>query len=206
MKKLISTMAFLILTASTGMPYPSTMKIVEIKTIIKVIAEDLTTPHGHPLPNRSLGNRVFGRRMHPILKRLKMHNGVDISAKHGEKILAPSNGYVKTVERKGGYGLKIIIIHNKNLSTLYAHLSKAFVKEGDFVNRGDVIGLVGNSGLSTRPHLHFEIRNGNRPVNPENYINFTPVQTVWEGRSWFNNRRRTSFDSIEQEQGYTGSL
>jgi murein DD-endopeptidase MepM/ murein hydrolase activator NlpD len=113
----------------------------------------------------------FGPRIHPIYKTLRPHTGVDFTAPTGTPIYAPGNGVVTTVERnRHGYGLMVIIDHGYGYETLYAHLSKFNVRVGQEVKRGEVIGFVGNTGVSTAPHLHYEvIRHGNK-VNPINYF------------------------------------
>ena len=113
----------------------------------------------------------FGPRIHPIYKTLRPHTGVDFTAPTGTPIYAPGNGVVTTVERnRHGYGLMVVIDHGYGYETLYAHLSKFNVRVGQQVKRGEIIGFVGNTGVSTAPHLHYEvIRHGNK-VNPVNYF------------------------------------
>ncbi len=113
----------------------------------------------------------FGMRIHPIYKTLRMHSGVDFTAPTGTPIYAPGNGVVKTVERnRHGYGLMIVIDHGYGYETLYAHMSKFAVKRGQQVKRGEVIGYVGNTGVSTAPHLHYEVIRHGKKVNPVNYF------------------------------------
>lgn len=112
---------------------------------------------------------AFGMRMHPILGYKRMHEGVDLTAPRGTKIYAAGDGYVTRAGRNGGLGKNVIISHGYSYKTVYGHLSKILVKDGQKVKRGDVIGLVGSTGLSTSPHLHYEVRKNNRPVNPVNY-------------------------------------
>ncbi|MBT5953227.1 peptidoglycan DD-metalloendopeptidase family protein [bacterium] len=119
----------------------------------------------------------FGWRKHPIYKRRILHRGVDFAAPTGHKIKASESGIVIVAGRKkkyNGYGKITIIDHGtkakKRYSTIYAHQSRIFVKVGDYVSRGDVIGWVGSTGNSTGPHLHFEIRLNGNPVNPLKYI------------------------------------
>jgi len=113
----------------------------------------------------------FGPRIHPIYKTLRPHTGVDFTAPTGTPIYSPGNGVVSTVERnRHGYGLMVVIDHGYGYETLYAHLSKFNVRVGQEVKRGEIIGFVGNTGVSTAPHLHYEvIRHGNK-VNPINYF------------------------------------
>ena len=113
----------------------------------------------------------FGYRFHPILKIRRMHNGVDFLANIGEHVYAPGDGVVSFVGRKGGYGKVVKINHGFGYETLYGHLSKAKVKRGQKVKRGDLIALTGNSGsLSTGPHLHYEVRHNGIALNPRNFI------------------------------------
>lgn len=114
----------------------------------------------------------FGMRNHPIKKVNKVHEGVDISSSNGDPILAAASGTVEYSGYNSGYGYHIIIDHKNGYRTLYAHSSKLLVKEGELVKKGQKIALVGNTGLSTGPHLHFEIRIGNTPVDPTQYIDF----------------------------------
>lgn len=122
----------------------------------------------------------FGYRRHPLFRRVIMHNGIDIAAPKGTKIYAADSGIIIVAGAKPqyrGYGNIVIIDHGcrrgdtKSYSTVYAHQSKILVQEGDIVTKGDVIGLVGSTGYSTGPHLHFEVREDGIPVNPVNFIN-----------------------------------
>lgn len=112
----------------------------------------------------------FGMRTHPILGYSRMHNGVDMSAGHGQAIKAGGSGRVILASVYGGYGNTIIIDHGGGMTTLYAHQSSFAVSYGDQVDAGQVIGYVGSTGLSTGPHLHFEVRILGSPVNPANYL------------------------------------
>ncbi len=113
---------------------------------------------------------AFGMRMHPILKTYRPHNGIDLTAPRGTNIYATADGTVIQAHyTTGGYGKKILIDHGFGYRTLYAHCYKILVEPGQKVKRGEVIGLVGNTGLSTRSHLHYEVWVNNKPVNPINY-------------------------------------
>jgi len=112
------------------------------------------------------GWRRYSRRS----RRGRMHKGLDIAAPRGTPIVATAPGKVFFVGRKGGYGKTVILSHGGTLSTLYAHNSKIMVEEGDFVVRGQEISAVGNSGRSTGPHLHYEVRVEGVPVNPKRYF------------------------------------
>lgn len=111
----------------------------------------------------------FGYRMHPIYKTIKMHAGVDLTSPIGTKVYASGDGVVNAAQFGKGYGKVVGVDHGFTYSTIYAHLSKILVKKGQKVKRGDVIGLVGNTGTSTGPHLHYEVRKNNRPIDPVNF-------------------------------------
>lgn len=120
--------------------------------------------------NSSIGDR-FGMRFHPILKRKRMHYGLDFLANIGDSVHAPGDGIVTFIGNKGGYGKVVRINHGFGYETLYAHLSKFKVKKGQKINRGDLIALSGSSGsLSTGPHLHYEVRHKGISLNPRNFI------------------------------------
>lgn len=110
----------------------------------------------------------FGVRVHPLLGYSKMHEGVDFGAPAGTPIHAAGDGEVDQAGRESGYGNAIEIAHNDHLATFYAHMTRfaAGIHEGSHVNQGQVIGYVGSTGRSTGPHLHFEVRIDDRPVNP----------------------------------------
>lgn len=113
----------------------------------------------------------FGMRRHPILGGAPLfHTGIDISASYGSPIRASASGRVIFAGWYGGYGNMIIIDHGGNISTVYGHLSRIVVKIGEEVAEGDVIGYVGSTGLSTGPHLHFEVRVNGDPVDPLSWL------------------------------------
>lgn len=128
-------------------------------------------PAIRPIANTDLirFGSAFGLRLHPILNVMKMHTGIDLTARSGTKIYAAGDGIVTRADWGNGYGYHVRMNHGYNYTTLYAHMSKILVKVGQKVKRGDVIGLVGSTGLSTCPHLHYEVRKNGRPVNPINY-------------------------------------
>ena len=112
----------------------------------------------------------FGMRLHPILKIWKMHNGIDIIANVGTPVKATGKGKVVFVGNKPGYGLAIEIDHGFGYRTVYGHLSRSKVKEGQLVKRGDIIGKTGNTGLSTGPHLHYEVLHNGENINPAEFF------------------------------------
>jgi murein DD-endopeptidase MepM/ murein hydrolase activator NlpD len=130
-------------------------------------------PAIQPLSNNDL-RRVgsyFGYRTDPFYKVAKFHEGIDFTASIGTPVHSTGDGMVVKVERaRGGYGNSITISHGFSYETLYAHLSKINVQRGQIIKRGQVIGLVGNTGKSTAPHLHYEVHKGGQPINPINYF------------------------------------
>jgi murein DD-endopeptidase MepM/ murein hydrolase activator NlpD len=112
----------------------------------------------------------FGNRIHPILGYSRFHAGIDFAASYGSTIRAADSGRVIFSGWYGGYGQAVIIDHGNGVSTLYAHASRLFVKEGQNVQQGQSIAAVGSTGLSTGPHLHFEVRQNGNPVNPMAYL------------------------------------
>jgi murein DD-endopeptidase MepM/ murein hydrolase activator NlpD len=129
-------------------------------------------PAIQPVQNEDLTRMAsgYGYRMHPILKYRKFHAGMDFTAPRGTPIFATGKGTVIQADSKAsGYGRHVRIDHGYGYITLYAHMSKMAVEEGDKVNRGDIIGYVGNTGLSAGPHCHYEVRKNGEPVNPVNF-------------------------------------
>ncbi len=108
----------------------------------------------------------FGMRRHPLLGYMRMHNGLDFRAGHGEPIYAVTDGVIAFAGRKGGYGNFIQINHGNNLATGYGHMSRFATTAGQRVRQGQVIGYIGSTGLSTGPHLHYEMYRSGRPINP----------------------------------------
>jgi murein DD-endopeptidase MepM/ murein hydrolase activator NlpD len=138
-------------------------------------------PAIQPVANKDLKRMAsgYGYRIHPIYKTRKMHYGMDFSAKTGTEIYSTGDGVVSKVKKsKRGYGNYVKINHGFGYETLYAHMSKYIVKKGQKVKRGEVIGFVGNSGISTAPHLHYEVRKDNKKINPVNfyYNDLTPEE------------------------------
>ncbi len=114
----------------------------------------------------------FGRRRDPFTGRRAFHEGIDIKNAKGTEIRATANGIVKKVTYdRGGYGWYLVIDHLNGYETIFGHFKKILVKRGQKVKRGDVIGLMGSTGRSTGPHLHYEIRHNGRPINPKKFLN-----------------------------------
>ena len=128
------------------------------------------TEAGWVLPSPGAITSWFGPRLHPILGYTRMHNGVDFNCWTGDPIRSATDGIVIMAEYYGGYGYTIIVQHANSLSTLYAHLSAFNSQVNDYVVAGQQIGQCGTTGLSTGPHLHFEVRQSGAPVNPLPYL------------------------------------
>jgi murein DD-endopeptidase MepM/ murein hydrolase activator NlpD len=141
---------------------------------------------GNPVPVVSSGmtwpvagriTSYFGYRYHPILHFTRFHAGVDFGAAWGSPIVAAADGQVAAAGWAGGYGREVRIAHPGGLMTVYAHMSGIVAEPGAYVHAGQLIGYVGSSGLSTGPHLHFEVRQGGVPVNPLG-VRFASVQVA----------------------------
>jgi len=151
-------------------------------------------PNGEVIPYKGSSGK-FGWRVHPILKRKEFHRGLDLRAKIMTPIKAPADGVVEYAgyHKSSGFGNLVIIEHNYGFKTTYAHLSKKFpVKSGTFVKKGDIIAYTGNSGMSTGPHLHYEVRFITRPLDPKNFIN-------WNSSNFeeiFKKEKRVSWQSL----------
>ncbi|MGM0612963.1 MAG: M23 family metallopeptidase [Bacteroidota bacterium] len=138
-------------------------------------------PAIQPINNKNLKRIAsgFGYRIHPVYKNLRMHDGMDFTAPPGTPIYATGNGkVVKPKKSMSGYGEYVVIDHGYGYQTLYAHMSKVIVKPWHKVKRGEIIGYVGNTGVSTGPHLHYEVRKEGKPVNPVHffYNDLTPEE------------------------------
>jgi murein DD-endopeptidase MepM/ murein hydrolase activator NlpD len=118
-------------------------------------------------------------RLHPILNIYRRHEGIDIAADPGTPIYAPADGVVEYTGRSGGFGIAIELNHGFAYRTLFGHLSKALVREGQRVKRGTLIARSGNTGLSSGPHLHYEVRKNGVPQNPLEYF-FDDVDYIAE--------------------------
>lgn len=122
-----------------------------------------------PIPFAAVTSR-FGPRTHPILGTVRNHNGIDLRAGTGTPVRAAADGEVVVAGVRGGYGNAVLIEHGGNLATFHAHMSSILVSAGQMVKAGQIVGLVGSTGMSTGPHLHFEVRIGGTPVDPLPYL------------------------------------
>lgn len=132
-----------------------------------------SVPAIQPILNKDLTRLAsgFGDRMHPFYKIVKFHTGIDFTAPSGTEVFATADGIIERLDRTGrGNGNTIVINHENGYKTYYSHLSRFSVRQGRKVKRGSVIGLVGNTGLSVGPHLHYEVHLNDTPVNPVNYF------------------------------------
>ncbi len=130
-------------------------------------------PNIQPISNKNLERTAsgWGYRIHPIYKIRKFHYGIDFTASTGTEIYATGDGVVESIESsQRGYGNSVVINHGYGVKTLYGHMVRFNVKQGQKVKRGEVIGFVGNTGLSTAPHLHYEVLHNGEKVNPINYF------------------------------------
>ena len=132
-------------------------------------AENIT-PETIILPSSAPITSGWGRRWHPILRKMRMHYGTDFDGERGSPVWAAHQGVVETATYMKDFGRVVVLNHGNGFSTLYAHLNKIHVKYGETVRQGQRIGDIGSSGLSTGPHLHFEIRVDHVLRNPRKYL------------------------------------
>ncbi len=166
--------------------------------------EQLSTavPAIWPIPREALHNNHIGafnpRRYHPVLHRIRPHNGVDFGCDRGTEVYATGDGIVEKAAESGyngGFGRMVMINHSFGYKTRYAHLSKVLVKPGDKVFRGQIIALTGNTGISSGPHLHYEVIHRGVPVNPVNYFNRN--MSAEEYNELMSRMRETNFEVLE---------
>ena len=129
-------------------------------------------PNGSPVGSNEITS-AFGSRNHPVLGRSRLHEGVDLKAARGDKVYAAADGLAIGAKYNGGYGNMLIIAHAYGFTTLYAHLSRFAVKPGEFVKKGQLIAYSGNSGITSGPHLHYEVRFMDEPINPEPFVRWS---------------------------------
>ena len=151
--------------------------VQDIEKIMLSVAETKALfdgiPNGDPTGGQGRISDHYGYRTHPVLHHRQMHSGLDFAMSVGTPIYATANGVVLSAGIQPGYGHMVEIRHNFGFGTRYGHLNgKYLVKQGDFVRKGDIIAYSGNSGLSTGPHLHYEIRFISKALNPINFVNW----------------------------------
>lgn len=153
-----------------------TLLLVTISVVIlglgfpqATVTKFTTTGYVFPIVGTRLSS-TFGVRKHPVLKVRKHHNGVDLAAPNGSIIRSIHQGTVVFADPHGGYGNLIVIEHENKLTSHYGHCKSIWVKPGQKVKAGEIIGTVGQTGRVTGPHLHFEIRKNGKPQNPGKYI------------------------------------
>ena len=126
-------------------------------------------PSGYPTAGKVVTSK-FGKRKHPVTKVNSFHKGVDIRAKTGEKVYATADGFISNADYSELSGNRIVIMHNFGFETRYSHLEEIRVSPGDVVHKGDLIGKSGNTGRSSAPHLHYEIRYLGKATNPHEFL------------------------------------
>ena len=137
----------------------------------------------------------FGMRLHPVLKIRKMHAGMDFTAPTGTPIYATGDGVVEDAEStRGGYGKHVVVNHGYGYQTLYGHMSRIGVKTGQKVKRGDVLGYVGSTGISTGPHLHYEVVKDGHKINPINFYSNDLSPEEYELMIEVSSKTNQSFD------------
>lgn len=163
--------------------YALLAKHLALSTLMFLLVLPATSSHALPATNSLavaalvypvMGPRKssdYGIRTHPKLKTTRHHHGVDLAAPEGAPIRAISAGTVIFADPWGGYGNVVVVRHDDGETTShYGHCSKIKVKTGERVQAGKIIGTVGSTGISTGPHLHFEVRRNGRPLNPESFL------------------------------------
>jgi len=150
------------------------------------------TSQGMRMPVNGRVTSGFGSRFHPILGYVRMHAGLDLAAAYGSPIVAAADGRVVSAGWAGGYGNLVRIAHAGGLQTMYGHMSRIAARSGESVRQGQLIGYVGSTGLSTGPHLHYEVLKNGRPVNPASVkLAAAPAQLEGEKLHAFQSALRT---------------
>jgi murein DD-endopeptidase MepM/ murein hydrolase activator NlpD len=145
-------------------------KLTEIIKNLELAATYVGGEMMWPVPGQYKITSPFGNRLHPISKQYKMHTGIDISGPKGTPVVAAQTGTVVYANWFGSYGKAIIVDHGGGITTLYAHNDTINVSVGSVVKKGDNIALLGSTGYSTGPHLHFEVRINGEYVEPLTYV------------------------------------
>jgi murein DD-endopeptidase MepM/ murein hydrolase activator NlpD len=189
-------------TPIESMSYNERVDLAKLTTLEKKYIMS-QIPSGYPLEYKGVSS-PYGYRIHPILKRRELHPGVDLRAKMRTEIVAPADAVVEyAAYHKKGYGNLLILHHNYGFKTIYGHLSKLKVKSGQVVKKGQLVALSGNSGLSSGPHLHYEVRFAGRAINPNAFVKWT----MKDYESLFKKQRSIKWQSlINQIKSNSSSL
>jgi len=162
-----------------GMTPVPDMSLQERVTATKLNSEHMATlmqfiPSGSPVEYKGITSK-FGYRIHPTLNRRELHRGLDMKAKMNTPVYATADGIVEWAgfHKRSGFGKLIILQHNYGFRAYFGHLNKIVIKSGKFVKKGDLIAYTGNSGMSSGPHLHYEIRFIQRAVNPYEFVKWS---------------------------------
>ena len=178
-----------------GLPPAAQMTVERSRELERLANERLFMlhgiPNGYPVKNSRLGDR-FGMRTHPVTGKRKHHNGIDFPVDTGTPIYATADGAVEYsgYHKKSGFGYLVIINHNFGFKSYYAHMKKRpSVRSGQLVKKGQQIGLSGNSGISTGPHLHYEVRYLFKPLDPVPFLswsmdNYDQIVSQEKGVKW----------------------
>lgn len=136
-------------------------------------ARMITSVHAEAFVYPVMGPRLssdFGKRRHPVKRVVQHHHGIDLAAPAGAPIRAIADGQVMFADPHGGYGKLVVVRHSNGLSSHYGHCARIHVQPGATVRAGEIIGTVGSTGISTGPHLHFELRKDGEPLDPERLL------------------------------------
>ncbi|PLY15470.1 M23 family metallopeptidase [Sulfurimonas xiamenensis] len=162
-----------------GLTPAAEMTLAERVNLTKLNSEHMTTlmqfvPSGSPVEYKGITSK-FGYRVHPILRSKEFHRGIDLRAAINTPVYATADGIVEWAgyHKKSGFGNLVILQHNYGFRTYFGHLNKIVIKSGKFVKKGDLIAYTGNSGKSSGPHLHYEIRFIQRAVNPLEFVKWS---------------------------------
>lgn len=148
---------------------PVGVPVDELDRMLRVV------PNGTPLLEYRRISSTFGQRLHPVQKKIRAHNGIDFSVRIGTPVHSTANGIVITAARSSssGYGKYVVIRHAQGFTTLYAHLNEVEVQPGEFVSKGSLIGKSGNTGRSTGPHLHYEVKYLGKMLDPQRFVEWS---------------------------------
>lgn len=179
-----------------GIPTENELPLKQRVDIARLDAEQRTTllqliPSGSPVDDKII-NSYFGYRHHPVLKRKALHMGVDLKATVGTPVYATADGIIEAASFDRFNGNLVVIQHIYGFKSYYAHLNKTVVKSGSFVKKGDLIAYSGNTGISSGPHLHYEVRFLSKSLDPLTFVN-------WDMKNYteiFEKETEISWDSL----------